>query len=301
MAVETVPIDSAEMFRDAMSEEPAAEVTAPEPTETAEERRARDEKGRFVAQEPEPAPVETPPAVTPAPEAKDEAQVPSWRLREVRERGEAAERRAEQEAQEKFALRQQFDAMQRELAQLKAPKPEPVDFYANPELALQQSIQPFQQQYQSLEQRLVMRASRAEAISEFGKPAIVEMEEAIGKALQSNHPDMQQLSTQMRASDDPVGVAMKWYQRDKLATETGGDINAYRQRILDEAMKDPAFQAKVIEATRQQTQTTQPRPNIQLPPSLNKASGAAGASEYADDDGSDGAIFRHAMSAPRRR
>ena len=37
---------------------------------------------------------------------------------------------------------------------------------------------------------------------------------------------------------------------------TGGDLNAYRQRILDEALKDPEYQRKVIEAARGQAQAS---------------------------------------------
>jgi hypothetical protein len=135
------------------------------------------------------------------------------------------------------------------------------------------------------------------AISLHGAKAVSEMEQAVEKAMSEGHPEMSSLAAQMRASSDPVSVAMKWHQGRRLWETTGGDPDAYKQRILDEAMKNPEFQAKVIEAARGQAPAqTGSRPNIQLPPSLNKAAGSGTSTAAADDnDTSDRALFAHAM------
>jgi hypothetical protein len=80
--------------------------------------------------------------------------------------------------------------------------------------------------------------------------------------------------------------------------ETGGDIAKFKDKILADAMKDPTFQAKVIEAARGQPPGT--RPNIQLPPSLNKTSGSSGSgADVTDADMSDRALFQHAAGGRR--
>ena len=57
-------------------------------------------------------------------------------------------------------------------------------------------------------------------------------------------------------------------------------------------MKDPAFQAKLLERIRGSAQA---RPGTtQLPPSLNRVSGAAPAVVEDGDDNSDAGIFRYA-------
>lgn len=96
MATETVDlgISDADMFRSAMADEPPAEPQA-EPKVDANGR-AHDERGRFAPKEADAAPIqqqEQKPEPQQAPD-KDEAQVPSWRLRELREQREAAETRA---------------------------------------------------------------------------------------------------------------------------------------------------------------------------------------------------------------
>jgi hypothetical protein len=84
---------------DSAFEDQAPEVTVEEPVaEVVEETgQTRDEHGRFAPKEqPEPVAEAKPAAEAP----KDEAFVPSWRLREMREEREAAERRfAESQSQ----------------------------------------------------------------------------------------------------------------------------------------------------------------------------------------------------------
>ena len=95
---------------------------------------------------------------------------------------------------------------------------------------------------------------------------------------------------------------MQWYQRDKLLKETGGDLTSYRTRIIEEALKDPATLAKAVELARGQASQVPPgsRPNVQLPPSINKATGSGVSNAVADDDASDAATFRYAMAPGRR-
>lgn len=296
---ETIDIDSSEMFRAAMEEptqEAPAEVIAEQPEQP------RDDKGRFApkqASEAEAAPIQQPPVDQAQPEPKDtDGQVPSWRLREVREAREEAERRAQESAQQSYALQAQLRAMQQELAAIKAPKQEPVDFFANPDQALQQRLSPMEEKFAKLESDVRLAVSRTAAIAMHGAQAVMDMERAIADAVAKNHPDMRGLAAQMRASEDPAGVAMEWHKRTKLWEVTGGDPDVYKNKVLDEALKNPEFLAKALEAARSQAggQATS-RPNINLPPSLTKTPGSSTTNGAADDgDMSDRALFRHAMA-----
>lgn len=137
----------------------------------------------------------------------------------------------------------------------------------------------------------------------YGPHKVTEMESAIGQAMQNHHPDMQLLAHNMQASDDPVGVAMHWFNLNRVVTETGGDLNAYLEKMAD----DPAYQAKVMERARAKAQgipaATGTRPAINLPPSLSSAPNTGMPNAVAGEaDMSDKALFAHAMAPePRRR
>jgi hypothetical protein len=270
-------LNDKELFESAISDAPIAEPAAPveQPAEVTDGP-VRDDRGRFASKE---APAEAPAALTapePAPAAKDEAHVPSWRLREVNDAREAAERRAQEAETQRVAFERQLADLQRQLQQATQKPQEPKDWYADPDGAIQDRLSPIEQRIAAAEQRAILRASRAEQVAEHGRTAIDEMEKAVGEAMRSGHPDMQALSMQMRNSDDPVGVAMQWYQRDKLVRETGGDVTAYRNKLSEDLLKDPAFLAKAVEAIRAQSgQPGSPAPVVQLPPSINRATSSA--------------------------
>lgn len=285
-----------ELFGEATSDSPPERVAV----EQESPERPRDEKGRFVArqeqEQPEPEPV-IQPAQEQQPEPQEKAEIPSWRLREMREERDAARREIEQERQRAWALQQQFQALQAQINQRNQQPQQPIDIFADPEAALQQRFQPLEQRLNSAEQRLILRASKAEAVAEFGKAAVAEMEDFVKQRAAAGDPQLQLLAAQMDRSDHPVGIAMEWYQRDKLARETGGDLKAYRQKLMDELLTDPDFQAKAIERARGQAQSQpQGRPNIQLPPSINKATGA----NIAGPDDGDGSVFSYATQGMRR-
>jgi len=276
-----------ELFEQAISNEPPAEVEVkPEVTQEAntEAGRARDEQGRFAAKEQQTEPVQTEPvAAAQAPAADKDAHVPSWRLREVNEAREAAERRATDAFNRLSEMEQQLA----QLRQQNTPKAEPVDFFQDPNAAFKQNVAPLESQIQQLGAGLGLKVSRALAMVEHGKDAVAEMEKAIGEAMTARHPGIPQLRAQMQGSDDPVGLAMQWYQREKLLQETGGDLSAYKTRMFDEALKDPAFLAKALEAAKAQASGQAPgaKPNnlVQLPPSINRQTSAASPHEQAGD------------------
>lgn len=290
-----------DLFQNAIADTPVAET----PTETttpvvetpqivdepATEGRVRDPlTGRFAAKAETTEPAPDQPAIqgeAPAAQPDNAAQVPSWRLREVNEAREAAERRALENEQRASNLERQFTALQRQLAEQQKQPAEPVDFFADPNAAMNQSLAPIEQRMRQMQNNFMLRASKAEAIITHGREAVNEMEKAVEQAMKAGHPELPALSAQMANSDDPVGVAMQWYQRDKLVKETGGDLATFKQRMLDEALKDPAFLAKALGQAKAQASGQLPgsTPNnlVQLPPSINRATSSASPHDEAGD------------------
>jgi hypothetical protein len=304
----TVTLDDTGMLSDIMSDAPEA-TPEPEAVEAPqEEGRARDEQGRFVSkpQDTEAAPIQQQAPETAPPPDDNAAQVPSWRLREVNEQRTAAERRAEEASRQSYAFQQQLAEMQRQLAEFKTPKAQPVDFFENPEGALAQRVEPIQQGFERQISDLKLNMSRELAVIKFNEQAVSEMEAAVAQAMQRGDPEMQTLAAQMRNAQFPALKAMEWHQQAKLRSEVGNDLSAYKAKLKAELLDDPEFRAAAVaKATGQAQQAAaQPgtRPNIQLPPSLNKATGAGlnNSDPTEESDMSDRGLFRHAMGNRRR-
>lgn len=307
--VETVELnlDDKELFRGALTDEPKQETAKEQPAEREAEPN-RDEQGRFApkAESDQPAKVETNAEVTPQADqkTKDEAEgnIPSWRLRELREARDAETKRAEDAIRRDAATQAEMREMRNRLAQFEKPKVEEVDFFQNPDEAFKQRLTPFEERQAQLNQTVLLNSSRALAIATHGIAAVNDLDTAIKTAMDRGDREVYRLRDEMLGSNDPVGLAMQWHKGRKLWETTGGDPEAYKQRILDEALKDPAYQAKVLEAARgNASPATGTRPNIQIPPSLSRATGSGGSTPSADDDDvSDAALFKHA-TAPGRR
>jgi hypothetical protein len=302
-------ISSSELFSGATEPEPRQEA-APE-REPENDGQPRDEHGRFAPKTEQEEPVapaaaqqEEPVQQPQAPTDDDKSgHVPSWRLRQETEERRAFEQRWQEEARQRAILQQQFADAQRRIEQLQQPKQDPVDFYADPEAAFKQRLNPLEERQARFEQSMRLTVSRAMAIATHGAQAVSEMDQALEKASRENHPDLPALTAQLRASDDPVGVAIQWHKRSKLLEETGGDLTSYRQKALDDALNDPAFLAKAMERARAQASGQQQpgsRPAINLPPSLNKAPGSGVTNTELDDaDMSSGSLFKNAVSNRR--
>jgi hypothetical protein len=284
-------VDDKEMFQAAMAEEPK------------QEERARDEKGRFVAAEKETPPeakaepekaeqpaqqqeVQPPPTEPP----KEDAHVPSWRLREVTEARASAEKARDEALRQSWQLQADIQAMRDQIAKLNQPKQEPVDFFANPEQAIAQHITPIEQRLHEFMREMTLQSSRATAIAQYGAKAVADMEQAIDAAMRENHRDIPGLRMQMQTSKDPVGIAMAWYQNTPANVE-----KSLREKLL----KDETFIAEVLKAKQGQLASNQTKTNapvVNLPPSLNKAPSAGNNAAPDDGDMSDRALFRQAMT-----
>lgn len=299
-------IDQNEMFKSALADDPKPAAQAP-PAEAKPEPAAeqpRDEQGRFAAKtEPEvPAAPAQQPTAQPEPTKDDQAAIPSWRLREVSEARQAAERRNEELTRQSAILQSQMEEMRRQIASINAPKQEPVNWFENPDGAFKQQFAPLEQQFHSLQQTVLLNTSRAMAIAAHGLPAVNEMEKAVEAAQQRNDPELQMLAAQMQRSTDPVGVAMSWHRRMKAIEIIGDDPAAYEQKTKEKLLKDPEFRKMMIEAIRAEAgQNPNARPVVQLPPNLSSAGTGASQPSGDDADMSNAGLFKHAMGGMTRR
>ena len=294
-------IDDKELFSSAMADDPIpeAETEAPAPQETSapqQEERPRDEHGRFAAskqaaqevQGDQPAPAAEPP------QAKEEANVPSWRLREVRE--EAERRVAETEAR----WQRQFEMLQRQNQPRPEPKPAP-DLFENPQGAIEygarQLLTPIEQQQQQLRAELQETRefySRRDAEKDHGPETVREAYNWLAQGIQARDPDVMHLYQQVMQSKHPFEAIVSAHKRTSVMQQISqaGDLDKWvMQRAAELQQQQAAQQAP---ASRQQSNGRPQGSIVKLPPSMSRipASQLDG-----DDDGdmSDAALFRHAM------
>lgn len=271
-----------DIFDDAVTEAPKAEVEATKEEATTEDRpsRERDERGRFVSKEAQPdgEAVEQAPVVE---ETKEERHdhIPSWRLREEAEAKREAMQRAEWAERQAIAYQAQMAELQRQVQSLQ-PKPEPVDIFADPEAYQRNVQQSMETRFRSLEGNFSLRLAAAKH-SDFM--------EAFNEVLQL--PMSDPIRQQVIASPDPGETLVQLYRRERVIQEVGPDPLAYRTRVLESALQDPQFLAAALEAAKASAGAAPTNNKIDLPPSLNKAAAARGGD---DGDTSDRGMYLHA-------
>ncbi len=247
-----------------------------------------------VPEQPKPT-VAEPPASKPAEQAeppKDEAHIPAWRLREESEARRQAERRYE------------------ELLARQPPQqaPQGPDIFDNPsEFVSQVAKQQFQPYLEQIRADLQMQREGMSldwALRSHGNEKVAAARQALEQGLQQGDSYAKNAYQQAMSSHDPYGVIVRWHNERQVVQSTGGDLNAYRQRILDEALRDPEYQRKVIETARGQAQSSgrmverPARSPVASSPSLGDV-GAGGATDVSVEP-SDEQLFRAATTAKRR-
>jgi hypothetical protein len=285
-----------DIFASAMNDTPAPtgeqiENTPESPTEAPQEakpERARDEAGRFAPKAPEatePVVQETAPQ---APiEGKPDAHVPSWRLAEEATRRREAEQQLQEMRAEMRAIQQQQLMLQQRVAPQHAPQ-EPVDPFADPQGFAQSIQQGFEGKLRELQLQHSLQFARYAHKETFDRA----YEDFVDYA----HKTRDQATYQrVMQSSDPGEALVQWHKERQLHQELGGsDLNSFLAKRQEEWLKDPAVQAKVIEAFKATQQQSQPGNITNLPPSLSKATSAA-PSHNENNDWSQEAIFKHAM------
>ena len=100
-------------------------------------------------------------------------------------------------------------------------------------------------------------------------------------------------------SPHPFGELVKWHKQHQARQTVGDDPKAWFESELEQRLKDPAEQARMLERIRGAVSAPphqgaqRSAPLVQLPPSLSRV--AAAAPVGADDgDGSDASLYHYA-------
>lgn len=280
---------------DSVDEAEVAQVETPQVEDVAEvaETAPRDERGRFAPKQAAEEPAEPPvaqeqPVVAEIP--KDTSQgIPSWRLKEEAEARRAAEERAANHERELMELRRQFQAMQKQ-NEPKAPVP---DIWENADGFVDhrtnQAIEPIKGEINQLREYY----SQRDAIREHGAEKVQAAYDALAKGINARDPEVIAVYQRAMSSIDPYGDIMKWHKKQTIFSTIGDDPEAFVERQIEERLKDPAYQAKVLERIRGTAQT-RPSTVTPLPPSINRATSAA-ALGGDDEDESEAGLLQSAL------
>jgi hypothetical protein len=249
---------------------------------------------------------ENPPAIpeTPAPAApvvekpadkpEDITPVPSGRFREEME----ARRRAERERDE---LRGMLLAQQRQQPQ-KPEEPAKPDFFENPSGFVQQELRPYLDQIRSDFQNQREAMSLDWAVRSHGGETVSQARQYLEQGMARGDPNAWSTYNRAMQSHDPYGVIVGWHREGEVLRTTGGDLESYKKRVREEALKDPEFRKQALELLRGEAQASGnsvARPvKPQSSPSLGDI-GAGGRDETVNEP-SDNELFRAATSAKRR-
>lgn len=284
-------IEDKELFDSALTD------AAPEIDTSAEQPEAvtgqpRDEHGRFAARaEAEPEAQSNPPQAEIAP-ARDEAHVPSWRLREEREAREAAERRF-----------QEFQAQtQREMEELRrrqpAAEPTPAqDIFENPNEFVghnvRQAVDPIKSEISQMREFF----SRRDAEREHGSEKVKAAYDWIAQGMASRDPDAASTLQRAMQSQHPFGEIVQAFQQRQVFQQIGNDPQKWFETSLEQKLQsDPQFAASLLQKIQSSARVSPQgqRQSIQLPPSLNRTASAAPMGDDGDDD-SDAGLLKSAL------
>lgn len=222
----------------------------------------------------EPEAAQAEPAQTAQPPAQSDA-VPAWRLREEAEGRRQAEARAAQIERQLEELRRSQEAAK--------PKPE---IWDDPNAFIEQNIKrnvdPIQQQMTQMREQY----SQMMAIQQHGADKVQAAFAALDQAAKAGDPEALMVVQRVKTNSmHPFGDIMNWHNRQSVLTQVGGDLEAYKKKLTDEAreaaLKDPEFVQKAIESARANARPVIRPPqaaNVTKLPSLNRGTAAA------DDD-----------------
>jgi len=268
VTIDNEELSDNELFEGAVSDEPIEELVIEE-----QPAQARDEAGRFAGREEPQEEIVAEQVEKPAVD-DDAPQVPSWRVREIREERDALRRQLEEARNNRPAEQPRPQVAQ----PAKVEKPDPL---LDPD-GYEQYLE------RRFEERL-LNDRRETSLQNASRTYKDEFQEAYTAAQKAIDPA---LRARMQESSDPGETLIQWHRENKTRAEVGNDLNAYKQRLRDEALKDPDFLAKAIEAARATPQTqNNGRPKVELPPSLNGLSRSNAALRAAPDDVSDEQLF----------
>lgn len=284
-----------DIYDQAISEnKPETPVETPPEEAPVEEKegRERDDKGRFVSKAPEPS---EPVAETPEPQPeveqaeKEDHKVPSWRLAEEAQRRRDAESAVQQLREEMRQFQMNMMMQQRQQVQQPQAPQEPIDPFADPQGFAQNIQQSFESRLHQMQLENSLRFARYAHGDSFDKAYEAFIDHAHRTRDQATYNSVMQAA-------DPGEALVRWYQEgERNKRLQGKTLDQYEEELKANLLKDPAFQAQVIEAFKasQQAQPTNTVTNI--PPSLSRATATRSADS--DIEANDGAgVYAYATA-----
>lgn len=235
----------------------------------------------------------------PKPDAKpDPEMIPSGRLREESE----ARRRAERERDE---LRARLDnVFARQPPAQPQPKQEAPDLFENPKGFVQAELKPFLDQIQQNFQAQREAMSLDFAVQRHGDEVVSAARQSLEQGMQRGDQNAWATYNRAMQSHDPYGVIVKWHREGETLRTIGGDLEAYRKSVIEDALKDPETQKRFLEAARGQASANGNSVNRPVKsgaassPSLGDVGASGGDPQLIEPSDMD--LFRQATSAKRR-
>jgi hypothetical protein len=281
----TLDLSHDELFRQAAEPEGAAEQ--PPQEQEVPRHDFRGENGRFAPRPEQETQV--------APEQpQEEGDVPSWRHRELREQRDAAANRAAQLEYMLMDQQRQLNAFRQRFEQ--PPQAPPPDVIADPDAYTRHLQDGFQNALRNQEANISFRFAH-NAYGDVFEQAYSEM---IGRAERGDPTVVRAVM----ANPDPGAAMVNWFQREQTLRTVGPDPNQWFNSTLGERLRDPTFQASVLDYVRGLAQPGVPsqsgmRTAVNLPPSLNRMAASA-SNDAGTGDLSDASLFHHAFREGRR-
>ena len=256
-----------------------AETPAEQPQETPQAEAAPEAQpqGQPVAGQPTAQPV-----AEKAPE--DSRHVPIGVMLDERDKRRMAEQRAEAYARQL----QEFQARQQQQQ-----RPE---FWEQPEnnidYRIQQALQPYAQQLVAQRETF----ARALAETQHGSDKVSAAFKDISDRINSGDPSARFDYQRIMSEPNPYSALVDLHKQRQTIAEIGSDPAAYRAKALDEALKDPAFLARALEAAKSQagaspSVVTYAAPKSKGVPSISNIGAAGSISNGALPDLSDQELY----------
>jgi len=224
---------------------------------------------------PAPSAPEPTPEEPPAPAAEADSPIPSWRLREEAEARRLAEQRAsalEARLNEIVGHVNQFRA-QREEEERSKKVP---DFYEDPKAATEAAVMNVLAPFVQENRRVLMALNRAVAIGTHKEETVNEAEKEFLTAIERGTLDTSEYESVVQ-SPNRYDAVVRWHRRHKTLGAVGDDPQAWFDRQLEERMKNPDFQARMLESIRGTAPPARPLgTGRRLPPSLSGVTSVAG-------------------------
>lgn len=220
----------------------------------------------------------------PAPKSGEEGNIPSWRLRELREE-------RDQERAELARVRKEADELRAwRKEQEEAAKPKP-DIFGDPDTWERSLEERFERQFgeklnpvQTQMQEFITHISKTNAEREFGKEEPAQAYKTVVELVQAGKIDGAALDAKLSKSFDPIGDIVREARRHKALSEIGDDPTAYREKLRQELLAElnanTAADAEPPERAAPRLVTEGPQPAARKPiPSLNRTAAAQGSDE----------------------